>query len=322
MVQIGYTLMSEQTPARELVDYAATAEHVGFDYAVISDHYFPWVEEMGHSPYCWSVLGAAAQVTERLPLMTYVTCPIMRYHPAVVAQKAATMGVLSEGRFTLGLGAGENLNEHVVGEGWPPVDTRHRMFTEAVRIIKELFSGEYVTYQGEFYDVDSAKLYDLPGERVPIGIAASGGSSAEIAAELADVLVVNDPMPEVVQLFNAAGGQGRPVYGQLPIAYDTDPEAARERAHRLWRWSGVGGWKVMAELPGPVNFAAAAGSVRPEDVAGSLPCGADVDAVVRSVKEFADAGYTHVALVQIGHDQQEPFFDWAEKELLPALRRI
>ncbi|RSN04191.1 LLM class F420-dependent oxidoreductase [Nonomuraea sp. WAC 01424] len=322
MVQIGYTLMSEQTPARELVDYAATAEHVGFDYAVISDHYFPWVEEMGHSPYCWSVLGAAAQVTERLPLMTYVTCPIMRYHPAVVAQKAATMGVLSEGRFTLGLGAGENLNEHVVGEGWPPVDTRHRMFTEAVRIIKELFSGEYVTYQGEFYDVDSAKLYDLPDERVPIGIAASPASPAEIAAELADVLVVNDPMPEVVQQFNAAGGQGRPVYGQLPIAYDTDPEAARERAHRLWRWSGVGGWKVMAELPGPVNFAAAAGSVRPEDVAGSVPCGADVDAVVRSVREFADAGYTHVALVQIGHDQQEPFFDWAEKELLPALRRI
>ncbi|MFC5835575.1 TIGR03557 family F420-dependent LLM class oxidoreductase [Nonomuraea insulae] len=322
MVQIGYTLMSEQTPARELVDYAATAERIGFDYAVISDHYFPWVEEMGHSPYCWSVLGAAAQVTERLPLMTYVTCPIMRYHPAVVAQKAATMGVLSEGRFTLGLGAGENLNEHVIGEGWPPVDTRHQMFAEAVQIIKKLFSGEYVTHQGQFYDVDSAKLYDLPERPVPIGIAASGGQSAELAAEYGDVLVINDAMPEVVQQFNAAGGQGRPVYGQLALSYDTDPEAAKQRAHTLWRWASVGGWKVMAELPGPVNFAAAAGTVRPDDVARSVPCGNDVDAVVAGVRKYADAGYTHVALVQIGHDQQQPFFDWAEKELLPALRAL
>ncbi|MFG1619630.1 TIGR03557 family F420-dependent LLM class oxidoreductase [Nonomuraea wenchangensis] len=322
MVQIGYTLMSEQTPARELVDYAAAAERIGFDYAVISDHYFPWVEEMGHSPYCWSVLGAVAQATERIPLMTYVTCPIMRYHPAVVAQKAATMGVLSEGRFTLGLGAGENLNEHVIGEGWPPVDTRHRMFAEAVRIIKELFGGGYVTYQGEYFDVDSAKLYDLPDRPVPIGIAASGGQSADLAAELADALVINDPMPQVVEHFRAAGGQGKPVYGQLALSYDTDAEAAKQRAHKLWRWSAVGGWKVMAELPGPVNFAAAATTVRPDDVAQSVPCGDDVDAVVQSVKKFADAGYTHVALVQVGHDQQEPFFDWAEKELLPALRSL
>ncbi|MBF8193332.1 TIGR03557 family F420-dependent LLM class oxidoreductase [Nonomuraea sp. K274] len=322
MVEIGYTLMSEQTPARELVDYAAAAERIGFDYAVISDHYFPWLEEMGHSPYCWSVLGAAAQVTERLPLMTYVTCPIMRYHPAVVAQKAATMGVLSQGRFTLGLGAGENLNEHVIGEGWPPVDTRHRMFAEAIEIIRKLFSGEYVTHQGQFFDVDSAKLYDLPDRPVPLAIAASGAQSAEIAARYGDILVVNEPLPEVVRQFNTAGGAGKPVYGQLAIAYDTDTEAARQRAHRLWRWAADGGWKVMAELPGPVNFAAATSTVRPEDVAASVPCGNDVDAVVRAVREFAEAGYTHVALVQIGHDQQQPFFDWAEKELLPALRTL
>ncbi|MEU4543150.1 TIGR03557 family F420-dependent LLM class oxidoreductase [Nonomuraea dietziae] len=322
MVHIGYTLMSEQTPARQLVDYAVTAEQLGFDFAVISDHYFPWIEEMGHSPYAWSVLGAVAHATQRIPLMTYVTCPIMRYHPAVVAQKAATMGALSGGRFTLGLGSGENLNEHVIGEGWPPADTRHEMFREAIEIIKELFGGDYVTYHGEYFNVDSAKLYDRPDEQVPIGIAASGGRSAAIAAELGDVLVINDPMPEVVQQFNAAGGTGKPVYGQLPIAYDTDAEAAKERAHRLWRWSGVGGWKVMAELPGPVNFAAAASAVRPEDVAESVPCGADVDAVVQAVRKFADAGYTHVALVQIGADQQQPFFDWAKGSLLPALREI
>ncbi|MFD1936873.1 MULTISPECIES: TIGR03557 family F420-dependent LLM class oxidoreductase [Nonomuraea] len=322
MVQIGYTLMSEQTPARQLVEYAAAAERVGFDFAVLSDHYFPWLEEMGHSPYAWSVLGAVAQVTRRLPLMTFVTCPIMRYHPAVVAQKAATMGVLSEGRFTLGLGAGENLNEHVIGEGWPPVDTRHRMFAEAVQIIRRLFGGDYVTYHGEFYNVDSAKLYDLPAEQVPIAIAASGGRSAALAAEYADVLVVNDPMPDVVGRFQAAGGAGKPVYGQLPISYDSDPEAARQRAHQLWRWAGVGGWKVLAELPGPVNFAAAAGTVRPEDVARSVPCGDDVDAVLQALRAFSDAGYTHVALVQIGADQQHPFFGWAEKELMPALRDL
>ena len=321
MVEIGYTLMCEQTPARQLVECAAAAERAGFDYAVISDHYFPWLEEMGHSPYAWSVLGAVAQATERLPLMTYVTCPIMRYHPAVVAQKVATTAVLCRGRFTLGLGAGENLNEHVIGEGWPPADTRHRMLREAVQIIRELLTGEFVTYQGEFYDIDSAKLYDLPDGPVPIGIAASGGSSARLAAEYADALVINEPMAEVVEKFRGDGGAGKPVYGQLAISYDTDVRAAEERAHRLWRWS-VGGWKVMAELPAPVNFAAASGTVRVEDVTASVPCGADVDAVVAAARRYVDAGFTHLALVQIGADQQEPFFAWAEKELLPALRGL
>ncbi|MDA0636175.1 TIGR03557 family F420-dependent LLM class oxidoreductase [Nonomuraea sp. MCN248] len=321
MAEFGYTLMCEQTPAPQLVEFAARAERAGFDYAVISDHYFPWLEEMGHSPYAWSVLGAVAQATERLPLMTYVTCPIMRYHPAVVAQKAATMGALSGGRFTLGLGAGENLNEHVIGAGWPSADTRHRMFREALQIIRELFGGDYVTFQGEFYDVDSAKLYDLPDEPVPIAVAASGPSSVRLAAEFGDILVVNEPMPDVVRRFHGDGGAGKPVYGQLAISYDTDAEAAVERAHRLWRWS-VGGWKVMAELPGPVNFEAASSTVRPEDVAENVPCGADVDAVVEAARAYVEAGYTHVALVQIGADQQEPFFTWAEKELLPALRRL
>jgi G6PDH family F420-dependent oxidoreductase len=322
MPEFGYTLMCEQTSARRLVDFAAMAERAGFDYAVISDHYFPWLEEMGHSPYAWSVLGAVAQATERLPLMTYVTCPLMRYHPVVVAQKAATMGELTQGRFALGLGAGENLNEHVIGEGWPSVDTRHRMLDEAVRIIRELFGGGYVTFQGEFYDVDSAKLYDLPDSPVPIGIAASGGASARLAAEYGDILVINEPMPEVVERFRAAGGAGKPVYGQLALSYDTDAEAARERAHRLWRWSAVGGWKVMAELPGPVNFEAAAGTVRPDDVARSVPCGDDVDAVVEAARKYVEAGFTHLALVQIGADQQEPFFGWAQEKLLPALRRL
>src|SRR5690606_65958 len=169
MTRFGYTLMTEQAGPKELVRYAAEAERRGFEFEVCSDHDFPWLDSMGHSPYAWSVLGAVAQVTERVELMTYVTCPIMRYHPAVVAQKAATLGVLSDGRFTLGLGAGENLNEHVVGRGWPSVDVRHEMLAEAVEIIRALFGGDYVGYRGRHFTVDSAKLYDLPDRPVPIG---------------------------------------------------------------------------------------------------------------------------------------------------------
>ncbi|RBQ15292.1 LLM class F420-dependent oxidoreductase [Spongiactinospora rosea] len=321
MAEIGYTMMCEQTSPGQLVRDVATAERAGFDYAVISDHYFPWLEEMGHSPYAWTVLGAAAQATDRLPLMTYVTCPIMRYHPAVVAQKAATMGVLSKGRFTLGLGSGENLNEHVVGHAWPSVDTRHLMFREAIEIIQRLFGGGYREYRGEFFDLDSAKLYDLPERPVPLAIAASGPRSAEIAAEYGDALVATEPDADVVDAFAAGGGRGKPVYGQLAIAYDTDAAAARERAHRLWRWS-TAGWKVMAELPGPVNFAASAESVTPDDVAATVPCGSDAGAVVEAVRAYVDAGFTHIALVQIGADHQDAFFDWAKSDLLPALREL
>src|SRR5579871_2243701 len=182
MTLFGYTMMCEQAGPKQLVRDVVLAEEAGFDFAVISDHYFPWVEEQGHSPYAWSVLGAAAQATEQLPLMTFVTCPTFRYHPAVVAQKAATMGELSQGRFTLGLGAGENLNEHVTGSGWPVPRVRHERLAEAVRIIRELFTGEYVNFQGRHYTVERAKLYDLPEHQVPIGIALSGSDSVSLAA--------------------------------------------------------------------------------------------------------------------------------------------
>ena len=167
MTSYGYTMMCEQSDPKSLVSDVAAAEAVGFDFAVISDHYFPWLDSMGHSPYAWSVLGAACQATDVIDLMTYVTCPIKRYHPAVVAQKAATVSLLSDGRFTLGLGAGENLNEHVTGGGWPPANVRHAMLVEAVEIIRALFGGDYVSYRGEHFEVDSAKLWDVPGRRLP-----------------------------------------------------------------------------------------------------------------------------------------------------------
>lgn len=184
-MRLGYTLMTEQSGPRELVVHAAGGERAGFDFEVISDHFFPWLDDMGHSSYAWSVLGAVTQVTQRVELMTYVTCPIMRYHPAVVAQKAATVDLLSDGRFTLGIGAGENLNEHVVGQGWPPVNVRHEMLEEALTIINELFDGGYVNFAGDHYRVDSAKVWDLPQQPVPIGVAVSGKQSVETFARLA-----------------------------------------------------------------------------------------------------------------------------------------
>jgi G6PDH family F420-dependent oxidoreductase len=273
---------------------------------------------LGHSSYAWSVLGAAAQVTSRIELMTYVTCPIKRYHPAVVAQNAATIGLLSDGRFTLGLGSGENLNEHVTGGGWPPVNVRHQMLDEAVDIIRDLWSGGYVNHDGPHFQVDSAKLWDLPEAPIKLGIAASGPQSCRLAGHKADVLIAVEPDAEIVAAFDAAGGAGKPRVGQLPICYDTDRDAAVKRALELFAWFG-GGWKVNAELPSTAAFEAASAAVRPDDIADSIPCGDSVEAVVSAVKEFADAGFTHVALCQIGGDHQAEFIDWWRRELGPAL---
>ncbi|MBA3618716.1 MAG: LLM class F420-dependent oxidoreductase [Acidothermales bacterium] len=318
MTEFGYTMMCEQAGPRQLVRDVAHAEDAGFDFSVISDHYFPWLQEQGHSPYAWSVLGAAAQATSRIPLMTYVTCPIRRYHPAVVAQKAATLQLLSEGRFTLGLGAGENLNEHVVGN-WPPVNVRHEMFTEAIEIIRALWAGGYVNHHGRHYSVDSARIWDLPDTLPPIGVAVSGPQSCELAGRLGDVMIAVEPEERYGEMFDAAGGTGKPRIGQVPICWDADADRAKERAHQQFRWF-AGGWKVNAELPGPAAFAAASQYVRPEDVAEQIPCGPDVEAHVKAVKTFVDAGYTHVAVVQVGGDTQQEFIAWAEEELLPALR--
>jgi G6PDH family F420-dependent oxidoreductase len=285
----------------------------------MSDHYFPWLDEQGHAGYAWSVLGAVTQVTERVELMTYVTCPIMRYHPAVVAQKAATVGVLSDGRFTLGLGAGENLNEHVVGRGWPPVNVRHEMLEEAVRIIRALLAGEDVSTVGRHFRVDSAKLWDLPDQPVPIGVAVSGAQSVDTFAPLADHLIAVEPKRGLVDSWDAAHpGESRKV-GQLPVCWGPDKDTAVRRAHEQFRWF-AGGWKVNAELPGPAGFAGATQFVRPDDVAENIPCGPDVEAIVAAVREFEDAGFTDVAVVQIGDEGQEDFLELAEKELLPALR--
>ncbi|MGH3171191.1 MAG: TIGR03557 family F420-dependent LLM class oxidoreductase [Trebonia sp.] len=321
MAKFGYTAMCEQTPARQLVTDMVAAEEAGFDFSVMSDHYFPWIEEMGHSPNAWAVLGAAAQATRRLPLMTFVTCPTFRYHPVVVAQQAATVGVLSGGRFTLGLGAGENLNEHVIGAGWPSPRVRHERLGEAAEVIRALFSGDYVTYRGRHFQVDRAKLYDLPDSPPRIAMAVSGPEAVRVAAQQADGLISVEPRGDLVRDFDAAGGKGKPKYGQLAVCYDTDEKAALTRARELWRWA-VSGWHVMSELPDPRAFDAATQQVREEDVADLVPCGPGTGRYVKAARQYIDAGFTHLALVQIGADRQRDFIAWAQSELLPALREL
>jgi G6PDH family F420-dependent oxidoreductase len=220
MTTFGYTMMTEQSPPDQLVRDVRNAEAAGFDFSVTSDHYQPWLEEQGHSGYAWSILGAAAQATSTIGLMTYVTCPILRYHPAVVAQKAATMQILSGNRFRLGLGAGENLNEHVVGERWPAVGVRHEMLSEAVDVISGLFDGDEnggLNYRGRHFDIEQAKLWDRPSERVPIGVAVSGESSCHLAGAQADIMIAVEPRSELVEMFEDAGGQGKPKVGQIAL---------------------------------------------------------------------------------------------------------
>ena len=321
MATVGYTLMTEQSTPADLVRWATRAEQTGFELLVSSDHYFPWLDSMGHAPNAWVTLGAVAQATERAELMTYVTCPTMRYHPTVVAQQAATLGVLSGGRFTLGLGSGEALNEHVVGAGWPSANERQEMLAEATTIIRALLAGGYVNVAGDYFQVDSAKLWDLPPQPVPIGVAVSGQQSCELFAPLADVMIAVEPDPSLGPWWDAASGRApaRKV-GQLPICWGPDRDECVQRAHELFRWFG-GGWKVNAELPGTSGFEAASQFVRPEDVAESIPCGDSVEAVVKATSAFWEAGFTDVALVQIGgtEPEQDRFFQ-AAPDLIAALK--
>ena len=318
MTKYGFSLMCEFHHPNDLVEQAKRAEAAGFDFVTISDHFHPWLYSHGHSPYAWSVLGALAAVTERIELVSLVTAPIIRYHPAIVAQKAATVQAMSAGRFHLGLGSGENLNEHVVGEGWPPVTTRHEMLAEAVAVMRELWKGGYVTHHGEHYDVEDAKLHTLPDDPVPVHIAVSGDASIELAAEHGDGVVAVQPDKELVDRFrDKSGNTDTPAFGQVGVSVLEDADEALRIAHDRLRFM-VPGWKVMAELPNPINFEAATATVRPGDVAEAVPCGNDAGPILESLEEWSAAGFTHVALMQAPPDQ-EPFFKLWENELRPAL---
>jgi G6PDH family F420-dependent oxidoreductase len=316
--------MTEQSGPRQLVDYAVSAEQVGFDFEVSSDHFSPWLASQGHAPNAWPVLGAVAHATEAVELYSYVTCPTIRYHPAIVAQQAATVQILADGRFTLGLGSGENLNEHVVGQGWPTVERRLDMLAEAIKLIRELLTGDLIDFTGEYYEAASARIWDVPEVPVSIAVSMTGEKAVEKLAVAADHLINVAPDRAVVEGWHQARQatgvlpEGR-VIGQLPVCWDPDRDAAIQRAHDQFRWFG-GGWAVNADLPTPASFAAASQYVRPEDVAESIPCGPDLDTIVAAVAPFVDAGFTDVALVQIGDQGQQRFLDEAAKPLLAALR--
>jgi G6PDH family F420-dependent oxidoreductase len=318
-MQIGYKLAAEAFDPKELIRQAVRAERAGFDFVEISDHYHPWLDVQGHSPFAWTVLGAIAAKTETLGLATGVTCPTVRYHPAIIAQAAATLALVSDGRFTLGIGAGERLNEHIVGKGFPGVHERQAMLREALEIIRLLWKGGYQNYDGRYLRLEDARVFDLPEQLPVIAVAAGGPDAAELAAELGDGLFATEPRADLVEKFTASGGKG-PRYAEAPLAWAPDEKSAAEAVHETTRWA-LTGWKVMSELPNPVNFDAATSTVRLDDITEQFACGPDPERHVEVVKPFVDAGFDHVVLMNSGPDP-DGFFDFYERELSGRLRGL
>ncbi|MBL7500540.1 TIGR03557 family F420-dependent LLM class oxidoreductase [Frankia sp. CNm7] len=316
-MQIGYKLMTEAFGPKEIIRQAVAAEAAGFDFVELSDHFHPWLDDQGHSAFTWSMLGAIAQSTDRIELATGVTCPTIRYHPAVIAQAAATVALLSDGRFTLGLGSGERLNEHVVGREYPPVTQRHAMLREAIEIIRLLWSGGYQSYDGRYLRLEDARIFDLPRTPPQIAVAASGEPSARLAAECGDALFATEPKPAIVEHYAAAGGTG-PCYAEVPLAYAPDEATAARAVVNTTRWA-LTGWKVMSELPNPVNFAAATTTVTERDVAEQFACGPDPARHLAVADRFVDAGFDRLALLNAGPDPDE-FLDFFRAELAEPLR--
>ena len=314
MPELGYTLSSEEHRPADLVRFARLAEEVGFRYAFISDHYHPWVDAQGQSPFVWTTLGGIAQATDRLRVGTGVTCPTIRVHPAVVAHAAATVAALMPGRLLLGLGTGENLNEHVVGARWPAGGERLEMLEEAIDVIRLLWQGGQQTHRGKHYTVEDARIYTLPEEPPPILVAAAKPLAAELAARN-DGFIGVAPQAELIERFEEAGGAGKPKYGQVHVCWGEDEEEAKQTAHAIWPNAAIKG-ELSQELPNPEHFEQAAQMVTLDDVAESVPCGPDAERIVEAVNEYAEAGYDHVYVHQIGPDQ-EGFLRFAERELLP-----
>ena len=318
MAELGYSLSCEEHPPNDLVRNARLAEEAGFTFALISDHYHPWVDAQGHSPFVWSVIGGIAQATERLRLGTGVTCPMIRIHPAIIAQAAATSAAMMPGRFFLGVGSGENLNEHILGDRWPAADQRLGMLEEAVEVIRLLWQGGSQTHRGKYYTVENARIYTLPDEPPPIAVAASQPNAAEVAGRLGDAFVGVSPQAELVEKFEQSGGAGKPRYGQVHVCWATSEEDAKRTAYEIWPNAGLKG-PLSQELALPDHFEQASQMVTPEDVAESTVLGPDPAPYHEKIREYLDAGYDHVYIHQVGPDQ-EGFIRFAERELIPGFR--
>ena len=317
-MEIGYFLSSEEHTPSCLVHQAQLAEVAGIERVWISDHFHPWLDEQGHSPFVWSVIGAIAATTS-LHVGTAVTCPTVRIHPAIVAQAAATSAMLLDGRFDLGVGSGEALNEHIFGDRWPPAEIRLEMLEEAVEVIRALWGGEEVDHHGRHYVVENARLYSLPSSPPPIVVSAFAPKAAELAARIGDGFVTTSPDKERVEQYRGGGGTGA-VSGSLKICWGPDRQACIDEAHRLWRTSGVPG-ELSQVLPTPAHFDQAAQLVTKESTAESVPCGPDVDPILEQVKAYAEAGFDRLYLNQMG-DRQDEFFKFYERELAPRLAEV
>ena len=314
MPEIGYAFSSEEHLPSDMVRHARLAEEAGFSFGLISDHFHPWTDAQGQSPFVWSVIGAIAEATERLRLGTGVTCPLIRIHPAVVAQATATCAAMMPGRFFLGVGTGENLNEHVTGVGWPAPDERVAMLEEALEAMREHWTGETTTFRGDWYEIDHARIYTLPDEPIEVYVAATAPLAARLAAEH-DGLISTSPDEEVVSEFDDAGGAGKPKIGMVHGCYGPDYGAALRAAHEIWPNGALKG-PLGQDLREPADFEAAAQMVRPEDIAASSPVGPDPEPWHEQIRSFERAGFTHVYLHQIGPDQAG-FIEFAARELLP-----
>jgi G6PDH family F420-dependent oxidoreductase len=313
----GYFLSCEQYGPHELVDQARRAEAAGFERLWISDHFHPWLDEQGQSPFVWSVVGALSQVTT-LPISTAVTCPTIRVHPAIVAQAAATAAVQTEGRFVLGVGSGEALNEHVLGDRWPPVAERLEMLAEAVEVIRALHRGGVVNHRGRHYRVEDARLYTVPEQPVPIYVSGFGPQAATLAGQIGDGYCGVSPDASLVQTFRDAGGGAAPAQAGTKVCWAGSVDEGIDIAHRLWPNDALPG-QLAQTLPRPQDFADATGLVDRDAIAATFSCGPDVGAHVGQLGAYADAGYDEVYVQQIGPDHDD-FFAAYRNEVLPALR--
>jgi G6PDH family F420-dependent oxidoreductase len=318
MTSIGYALSSEEHRPADLVRHTRLAEDAGFEFALISDHFHPWIDRQGQSPFVWSVLGGIASATEKIQIGTGVTCPMIRIHPAIIAQAAATTAAMMPGRFFLGVGTGENLNEHILGDKWPDWDVRARMLEESIAVMRELWKGEVTSFDGEFYTVENARLYTLPEETVPIMVAASGPRAATLAGKLGDGLIGTGPQAALVAAFDKGRrGKARPHFGQLTICWGPDEAKAEEMALELWPTAAIPG-EAGQELPNPAHFEQLAEIVTKEMIAERVICGPDLDRTIGAIDKFIEAGFERVYIHQVGPDQ-EGFIETFGRDVLPRV---
>ena len=315
MPELGYALSSEEHSAPDLVRNAVRAEETGFTFALISDHFHPWTDKQGQSPFVWSAIGGIATATKKLKLGTGVTCPTVRIHPGIIAQAAATAETMMPGRFFLGVGSGENLNEHIFGDPWPEVDVRLEMLEEAIDVIRLLWEGGQQSHHGPHYDLSNARIYSLPDAPPPLMVAASGEKAAKLAGRLGDGFIGVAPEKDIVDTFQKSGGNGKPLYGQVTVCWAEAEKEGRKTAYEWWPNAGLGG-QLSQELALPSHFEQACENVTEDKIAETIACGPDPEVHRAAIQKFADAGYDHIYVHQIGPDQ-EGFFNFYEKEILP-----